>query len=166
MKFARVTIARIVTGAVVLMLLAALPAALRDTLESGRIYLFSREFMDDLPQRFAGPGRLRFIFQPLIALVLGCRDGRGDARAGRPPYLLGLLRGGSARREHLRSGLAAIGVLVAMGIALDVVAQFLIYREVHPGAALVVGPVLICTPYAIARALTNRLTRVVGRRVE
>jgi hypothetical protein len=29
----------------------------------------------------------------------------------------------------------------------------------YPGPALIVGPVLITAPYAIARALANRLTR-------
>jgi hypothetical protein len=46
--------------------------------------------------------------------------------------------------------------LVAIGIILDAVAQFLIFRQIHPGAALRVGPVLIATPYALARALSNR----------
>ncbi len=42
---------------------------------------------------------------------------------------------------------------------LDAEAQHLIFRQIHPGAALVVGPVLIATPYALARALSNRWTR-------
>jgi hypothetical protein len=39
------------------------------------------------------------------------------------------------------------------------VSQFLIFREIHPGAALIVGPVLIATPFALARGLTNRMMR-------
>jgi hypothetical protein len=35
----------------------------------------------------------------------------------------------------------------------------MILGQSYPGAALVVGPVLITTPYAIARALSNRATR-------
>jgi hypothetical protein len=50
-----------------------------------------------------------------------------------------------------------------MGIVLDAVAQLLIYRQVHPGAALVIGPVLIGFPYAMARALTNRAARFLRR---
>ena len=45
----------------------------------------------------------------------------------------------------------------------DAVAQLLIYGQVHPGAALVVGPVLIGIPYAVARALTNRVARLTQR---
>lgn len=147
------------TAIAVLILAAAIPSALQDTLDTGRVYLFSRQFFDELSQRFTGPGRLRFVLQPLLAVILGCRDGRSDARAGRLPYLHGLILGGEDRRELLRSGMAAVRTLVAMGIVLDVLAQLLIYRLVHPGAALVVGPVLICIPYAVARALTNRVAR-------
>jgi hypothetical protein len=50
-----------------------------------------------------------------------------------------------------------------MGIILDVVFQLVLYRQVHPGAALVVGPILICTPYALCRALTTRMARWLGK---
>jgi hypothetical protein len=36
----------------------------------------------------------------------------------------------------------------------------MILGQAYPGAALVVGPVLITTPYAIARALANRVARL------
>ena len=49
--------------------------------------------------------------------------------------------------------------LVAMGIIMDLVFQVVLYRSVHPGAALVVGPILICVPYTLSRALTTCVTR-------
>jgi len=61
----------------------------------------------------------------------------------------------------LRSAFASVRNLVAIAIILDVVSQFLIFHEIHPGAALLLGPVLIAVPYALSRALTNR---IVGRR--
>lgn len=161
MKVSPSTVSRTITVIAVLVLLAALPWAVLDTLENGRLYLFSQQFLDELPQRFSGPGRLRFILQPLIAILLGWRGGVGDARAGRPPYLYGLVKGKGNRGELLRSGLSAIRNLVAMGIVLDAVAQLLIYKELHPGAALVIGPVLICVPYALSRALGNRMASIV-----
>lgn len=156
MKRPRIRIGTIAGAAALVILLAALPSAVRDTVDTGRVYLFSRQFIDEIPQRLAGPGRFRFVLQPVIAIVLGWRAGLGDARAGRPAYLWGLIFGGTDRMQRLRSGLADIRNLVAMGIVLDAVAQLLIYRQVHPGAALVVGPVLIGVPYALARALTCR----------
>jgi hypothetical protein len=157
----RLTRSTIITGLAALVLAAAVPSAIQDTFATGRIYLFSWEFLADLPARFTGPGRLRFILQPTVAIILGLRGGMADARAGRPPYVMGLLFDPLHRREYIRTGLATIRDVVAIGIILDVVAQFLIYQKVHPGAALFVGPVLIGAPYAFARALTNRVTRMI-----
>jgi hypothetical protein len=163
MKVTRSTLSTAVTVAAVLILVAAIPSAVRDTFETGRVYLFSRQFLDELPQRLTGPGRIRFVLQPLIAIFLGWRSGLGDARAGRPAYLYGLLTGSVNRSELLRSGLAVLRDLISVGIVLDAVAQLLIYGQVHPGAAVVIGPVLICVPYALARALTNRVARLAQR---
>lgn len=150
----------LVTAFTVVVIAAALVPAIVDTIETGRVYLFSRQFLDELPRRFTGPGRLRFILQPTIAIVLGVRGGLADARAGNPPFLFGLLFASGRRRELLRSGAAAIRNLLAAGILLDLAFQLVLYRTVHPGAALVVGPILIAAPYALSRAVTRRL---VGR---
>ncbi len=74
-----------------LVLITAIPSAIREALESGRIYLFSWEFLSDLPARLTGPGRFRFVLQPTMAILLGLRGGLADAQAGRPPYLEGVL---------------------------------------------------------------------------
>ncbi len=153
----------IVTVLAFLVIVIALPFAILDTIETGRVYVFSRQFLEELPQRFTGPGRLRFILQPMIAIVLGIRGGLADAKAGNPPYLFGLLSGAGRRRELLRSGVAAIRNLVAMGIIMDIVFQLVLYRSVHPGAAVVIGPILICFPYAVSRALTTRVTRAMAK---
>ena len=100
--------------------------------------------------------------QPIIAIVLGVRGGLADAKAGKPPYLHGLLFHAEHRREFFRSGVAHIRNLLAVAIVLDIVFQLVLYHSVHPGAALVVGPILICIPYAVSRALTTRLARGSG----
>ena len=66
----RSTFSSVVTIVAVLILVAAIPSAVRDTIETGRVYLFSRQFLEELPQRLTGPGRLRFLIQPLVARVL------------------------------------------------------------------------------------------------
>ena len=75
---------------------------------------------------------------------------------------------GSLTDEHrgalAREGFRTIANLLLMGILLDSVFQWMILGQSYPGAALVVGPVLITTPYAIARALTNRAAREGGAR--
>jgi hypothetical protein len=50
-----------------------------------------------------------------------------------------------------------------MGILLDAVFQWVILGAVYPGAALLIGPVLIAGPYGLARALANRVTRAFRR---
>ena len=140
-----------------LIIAVTIPYAILDTWETGRVYLFSWQFLEELPRRFTGAGRFRFILQPAIAILLGIRSGLADAKAGNPPYLYGLLFATGRRRELLRSGLASIQTLLAMGIVLDLAFQRILYGAVHPGAALVVGPILVCVPYGVARALTARL---------
>lgn len=94
-----------------------------------------------------------------MAMLPGIRGGLADAKAGNPPYLQGLLSGRGRRKELLQSGVVAIRNLLAAGIIMDVLFQLIIYRSVHPGAALLVGPILICLPYTLSRALTNRVAR-------
>jgi hypothetical protein len=50
--------------------------------------------------------------------------------------------------------------IVLFGILLDTVCQWLILGVAHPGAAIVVGPVLITLPYTFARAISNRVARL------
>jgi len=152
----------IVTALAILVIVAALPFAIAETLETGRVYLFSSQFLEELPQRFTGPGRLRFILQPVFAILLGLRGGLADARTGNPPFLFGLLFDAGRRRELLRSGFATVRNLLAFGIILDIVFQWVLYGAVHPGAAVLIGPILICAPYAIARALTTRVAGWLG----
>jgi len=63
------------------------------------------------------------------------------------------------RSELLKSGFASIVNLLLMGILLDSIFQWLILGTSYPGAALVVGPVLIAGPYTLSRALANRCAR-------
>ncbi len=153
----------ILAGLMLLVLVLSLPGSLRDAFDRGGIYLFSRAFLEDVPRRLAGPGRFRFVVQPVIATLLGIRSGRADARAGRPPYLYGVLFHRGLRGELVRTGFETVVNLVLMGILLDAIFQWVILGVSHPGAALVVGPVLIVGPYSLARALSNRLGRLRGR---
>jgi hypothetical protein len=123
----------IVTLLAILVIAIALPFAIVDTFEQGRVYIFSRQFLEELPQRFTGPGRLRFILQPVTAMLLGIRGGLHDAKTGNPPYLFGLPFGAEHRRELLQCGVAAIRNLVALGIIMDIVLEAL--RAIYEGIA-------------------------------
>ena len=158
----RVTLVLAVVTALVLV--ASVPGSLRGIWERGGFYIFSPEFLLDLPKRLFGPGRFRFLLQPLVAMALGVAAGRAEARAGRPPYLYALLLGSENRGALARSALRDVANLLLVGILLDSVCQWLILGSSYFGAALVVGPVLIAVPYAAARALANRATTALERR--
>jgi len=52
----------------------------------GGFYLFSRDFLLDLPKRLFGPGRFRFLLQPAVAVALGMRSRQSaDGGPGRAP---------------------------------------------------------------------------------
>ena len=145
----------VVTG----VLLASLPAAVHRVIVTGDPYLFTERFFQDILARLSGPGKMRFVIQPLVAIILGVRSGINDARMGNAPFVWALVFHSSRRRELLESAVEAIKNLVAVAILADIISQYLIFHNVRPGAALLVGPVLITFPYILARALSNRLAR-------
>jgi hypothetical protein len=146
----------ILAGLTILVLILSIPSSLEYARENRGLYLFSEAFVEDIPKRLFGPGRFRFILQPLVSIILGIRSGIGDGKAGRPPYLWGVLFHPKMRGEFLKSGLGTLSNILLMGILLDSICQWLILGESYLGAALVVGPVLIMTPYTIVRSLANR----------
>jgi len=104
----------------------------------------------------AGKGHLRLILQPAIAIILGIRLGVSDARKGREPFLLRLFIREN-RGALLREGLHDILLPLGVAIVLDCILQAYTLHRVRPLAALIVGALLIALPFALARALTNRL---------
>ncbi|HTD56747.1 MAG TPA: hypothetical protein VK670_15260 [Silvibacterium sp.] len=144
---------------VLAILLAFTPHALYRVIKTGDPYLFTNAFFGDMLARLHGPGRLRFILQPTVAILLGIRDGRKDGRAGAVPFLWGVIFHKEIRTQLLKQMFTAIRNIVAIAILLDLISQYLIFRMVRPGAALILGPILIALPYSCARALANRLGR-------
>lgn len=149
---------------VLAILLATAPRAIYRIIQTGNPYLFTHDFFEDMVARLSGPGRFRFIMQPLVAIFLGSRDGIKDARKGAAPFLWSLVFHREHRPQLLHSAVVAVRNLVAVAILLDLISQFLIFDNIHPAAALILGPVLIFLPYATARALANRIARRRGQR--
>lgn len=146
----------ILSGIVVVLVIAVTPRAIVRIIETGNLYLLTNQFFQDILARLSGPGKLRFIIQPTVAIILGARDGAKDASASMPPFLWGLIFHRERRQELLHTTIASIRNLLAIAILLDLISQFLIFHQIRPGAALIVGPVLIAVPYALSRALANR----------
>jgi hypothetical protein len=144
---------------VAVVLLSALPGAIRRLAQTGDPYLFTEQFFHDMVARLTGPGKLRFIIQPAVAVIIGIRHGVKDVHANLPPFLWVLAFHASHRQHALRTAVVGVRDLVAVAILLDIISQALIFHHIYPGAALLVGPVLISFPYSLARELANRVIR-------
>lgn len=121
------------------------------------MYLFSSRFFTDLAARVAGPMSARFILQPVIAVALGIRDGLLDAKAGTPPFIYDLVVHPKDRPRDLRSAFRALLIPILIATVLDGIVQYMMFKQVWPGAAVLVGSFVMGLPYAIARGVTNRL---------
>ncbi|MFH1441272.1 MAG: hypothetical protein ABIH18_04445 [Candidatus Omnitrophota bacterium] len=123
------------------------------------MYLSPKNIVYGIDARITGPMGFRFIFQPLSAVILGIRDGIADAKAGRPPFLAGLVFKAESRKHLFRSACRTLFMPVIFGSVLDAIAQWLLFSRVRPGAAIFVGIFIMALPYSFARGWTNRLWR-------
>jgi hypothetical protein len=114
---------------------------------------------ESLKARLNGPGKGRFVLQPLIAIALGIRDGIKDARQGKPPFIHRVLVKSERKLWVLKQGLKSIAVPFTLGIVLDMVLQWVILRTISLIEGLLVGSALVALPYAVSRALSNRIAR-------
>ena len=117
-------------------------------------------FLEGLMARLNGPMNFRFLLQPLMALFFAFRDGRADARAGRPPYFWALFTQPEHRREMLASGWHGVGKVFVIAIILDLVFQYVALGGLRwSGGAIIAGVILAILPYLLLRGPINRLTK-------
>lgn len=126
------------------------------------MYLFSLRFVKDLSARSAWPLSFRLIIQPVVAVLLGLRDGRRDAKAGTPPFVFDLLLQPKDRSRAVKSAMKTMLKPLIVGVLLDCIAQYLMVRQgalerIYPVPALIVALGLMGVPYALARGLANRV---------
>ena len=116
-------------------------------------------FWHDLAERPDGPMRFRFILQPLMAAVAAIRGGLKDARTGRPPYFWTIAGNPRERAGRLREGLNATARIILLGVIMDVIYQFLVFKTFYPGESLVIALVLAFLPYLLIRGPVTRIAR-------
>lgn len=121
--------------------------------------LFPLSFTEGLDARMSGPGKFRFILQPVMSIGLGIRDGIADAKQGHPPYFIRILFKSEDKLTALKSGLKKAAVPLSLGVVLDFVFQWLIFHFIYVIPALLAGTLLVALPYALARGLSNRVAR-------
>jgi hypothetical protein len=114
-------------------------------------------FAEGLARRLAGPANFRFILQPLIAAIAGIRDGVSDAKLGLRPYGFAVLFDSNSRGELLGAALKRTAIPLLVGVVIDMVVQWMLFRRVLFSAAILVGVLLVGLPYIVARGVTNRI---------
>jgi hypothetical protein len=108
-------------------------------------------------ERLTGPMHVRFIVQPVMAIILGIRDGLRDAREGRTPFLQDLCTRPEGRAGKLKETLVRLLIPLIVAIMLDAVVQYMLFERVRVLGAIVVGTLIMGLPYSIARGITNRI---------
>jgi hypothetical protein len=116
-------------------------------------------FVEGFLARLQGPMSFRLFLQPLVALVFAIRDGRKDAREGRPPYFWALFTDPGHRRDMVMSGWKSIGKVFIIAIVLDFVFQYIVFHDFRPVGALLAGLILALVPYLLLRGPVSRLMR-------
>jgi hypothetical protein len=114
----------------------------------------------DLIERPSGPMAFRFVLQPAMALIAAMKDGVKDAKTGRSPYFWTIVASPVERKARLREGLAATGRIIVLGLIMDTIYQFIIFKEFRPIEAIVVALTLAFVPYLLLR---GPVARVYGR---
>ncbi len=113
--------------------------------------------MDYIIELLSGPGNLRFVVQPLIAILLAIRDGRNDAKSGTPAFLAEMVSGSGPRGATLKVSMKATLIPFSVAVILDSILQIVIFDVWRLQWALVVGLFLVGIPYVVVRSISNSL---------
>jgi hypothetical protein len=104
-----------------------------------------------------GPFVFRFVLQPIMATLAAVRDGLHDARTGRSPFLWTVLNDPAQRRGRLDEALIATSRIVLLGLAIDVVYQFIEFDSFHPAESVLIALLLAFLPYLLLRGVVARI---------
>lgn len=113
-----------------------------------------------LVEMAGGPGAMRAVIQPAIAIALGILHGLRDYYARQPPFLLSLARAKNFRRRDLvTEGIREILVPLCLAVLLSLIFQSVIRSRASLIYALAFAVIFVAIPYFVSRALTNRIAR-------
>jgi hypothetical protein len=120
--------------------------------------------LGEMVARLSGPLNFRLIVMPIVVSVLAIRAGLRDARAGHPPFLLGVLARPRERRDLFRSAIRDAGKVFVMAVILDTGYQVYVLGTVYPVQVLIIAVACAIVPYVLVRTLTLRVVRAVRPR--
>jgi hypothetical protein len=99
-------------------------------------------FWSELVGRLTGPLTFRLILQPVMAAINAARDGVKDSRQGRPPYFWTMFTKPSEREHLLKEGWTAELRVIVLGVVMDLVYQYIVFKGIRPLELIVVVFVL------------------------
>ena len=114
----------------------------------------------DILDRPTGPMMFRFILQPTMAIIAALRDGVHDARLGRRPYFWALIHGvrdSQGRSGRLWEGIVSTARIIILGVVMDCVYQWVVFKTFYPGQAGVIAILLAFVPYLLLRGPIERI---------
>jgi len=120
--------------------------------------------MEYIIELMGGPFTFRFVMQPVLAIILGLRDGRKDAKSNAPLILPMLLLESGKRGETLKGALKRVTVPLIISVVMDSIVQITVFEVLRLQWALVVGVCLVGIPYLLSREITNRIASSVGEK--
>jgi hypothetical protein len=117
----------------------------------------------DLVGRLTGPMTFRLILQPAMSMIYAVRDGVKDQREGRPPYFWAMFTHPGHARAMLDEGFKAIGRVILLGVVMDGIYQFIVFRWFYPGEMIIAVLMLTFVPYLLVRGPATRLAELFRR---
>ena len=127
------------------------------------LYGFSAEvrtrIWQNLLDRPSGPMTFRFFLQPIMATIAAYVDGVRDARSGRRPFLETVLADPAKRAVRLQEAVIATARIILLGLIMDSIYQFIVFKTFHPAEAVIVALLLAFVPYVVMRGLIARVAR-------
>jgi hypothetical protein len=96
---------------------------------------------------------------PMMVGIAAIHDGVKDARTGRSPYFWTVLSKRHERVERLREGLTATARIILLGLAMDVIYQFIVLKTFYPVEALIIALLFAFIPYLLIRGPAARIAR-------
>ena len=105
----------------------------------------------------SGPMAFRFILQPSMSATVAIHDSVKEARTGCSRLTVeGHPRD---RTGRLRGELVATARIILLGIAMDVIYQFLVFETFYPAQALLIALLLAFIPYLLIRGPATLIAR-------
>ncbi len=118
---------------------------------------FINNFLNNLGIRHDGPLAFRLILQPVMSLIYAVIAGVKDAKAGRAPFLSGLILGKTNRKEALKEMWKNVGKVFILAAIMEIIFEIIEFKTVHPWEVFKVSFFLAIVPYLLFRGIVERI---------